>query len=102
MPERRKNTNNTEGPIDGRGRQTLHLVCPQKLNGRRGDWGERGRGGRERGDSGAASIQRVTVLFSLRDFLQLPVTIDNDKWTRTDGTREAERERERERERENR
>ena len=29
----------------------------------------------------AASIQRVTVPFSLRDFLQLPVRIDNDKWT---------------------
>ena len=57
--ERRENTNNAEEAAN------FASCLPQKRMGRQG----------------AASIQRVTVPFSLRDFLQLPVTIDNDKWT---------------------
>ena len=65
--ERRENTNNAEEAAN------FASCLPQKRMGRQG----------------AASIQRVTVPFSLRDFLQLPVTIDNDKWTRRE--RETER-----------
>ena len=63
------------GPIDGGGKLCI-LFAPKA---------DRGSGAYSTCDS---------PLLSLRDFLQLPVTIDNDKWTRKERGRGRARQRE--------